>query len=102
MALPRASLNAPVCCLRPALAPARPSRLLQQALEHASGSLLHYRHTHALNATEQPLFKGATRAMLEVVLPYLVAAFARVFPGSTGKVDTSGAASILRQLLQEL
>jgi hypothetical protein len=80
--------------------PAR--RLLQTALEHAAGSLVHYRHTHALSATELPLFKAVTRCMLDVVLPYLVAAFSRVFTTSTARVDSSASAALLRQLLAEI
>ncbi|GFR42393.1 hypothetical protein Agub_g3265 [Astrephomene gubernaculifera] len=77
--------------------------LLQAALEQAAGSLVHYRHTHALAAaSELPLFKAASRCMLDVVLPYLVAAFARVFPASAAKVDSAGAAGLLRQLLAEM
>ncbi|GIL45758.1 hypothetical protein Vafri_2911 [Volvox africanus] len=76
--------------------------LLQTALEHAAGSMVHYRHTHALNSSELPLFKGATRCMLDVVLPYLVAAFSRVFPANSAKVDSSASASLLRQLLAEM
>ncbi|KAG2501179.1 hypothetical protein HYH03_000994 [Edaphochlamys debaryana] len=78
------------------------AQLLQTALEHAAGSLVHYRHTHALNATELPLFKSATRCMLDIVLPYLVAAFSRVFSTSAAKVDSSASAGLLRQLIAEM
>ncbi|PNH08164.1 Conserved oligomeric Golgi complex subunit 8 [Tetrabaena socialis] len=76
--------------------------LLQTALEHAAGSLVHYRHTHALNSTELPLFRAATRCMLDVVLPYLVSAFSRVLTASAGKVDSSASAGLLRQLMNEM
>ncbi|GLC34513.1 hypothetical protein PLESTB_001253200 [Pleodorina starrii] len=76
--------------------------LLQTALEHAAGSLVHYRHTHALAPGEAALFKAASRCMLDCVLPYLVASFARVFPATTAKVDGSAAAGLLRQLLAEM
>ncbi|EFJ52509.1 component of oligomeric golgi complex 8 [Volvox carteri f. nagariensis] len=76
--------------------------LLQTALEHAAGSLVHYRHTHALNASELPLFKAATRCMLDVVLPFLVVAFSRVFPAANAKVDSTASAGLLRQLLAEM
>lgn len=77
-------------------------RLLQAALEHAAGSLVHYRHTHSLAGSELQQFKAATRCMLEVVLPYLTAAFSRVFTTSAGKVDASASANLLRQLLSEM
>lgn len=77
-------------------------RLLQTALEHAAGSLVHYRHTHALGSSELALFKGCVRCMLDVVLPYLTAAFARVFAAGAGKVDAGASAGLLRQLLAEM
>eukprot|EP00198_Chlamydomonas_reinhardtii_P001213 XP_001690548.1 component of oligomeric golgi complex 8 [Chlamydomonas reinhardtii] len=76
--------------------------LLQTALEHAAGSLVHYRHTHALGSSELALFKGCVRCMLDVVLPYLTAAFARVFAAGAGKVDAGASAGLLRQLLAEM
>ncbi|KXZ47031.1 hypothetical protein GPECTOR_38g268 [Gonium pectorale] len=76
--------------------------LLQTAMEHAAGSLVHYRHTHALGGVELGLFKGAVRCMLDVVLPYLAAAFVRVFPASAGRVDTVGSAALLRQLMADM
>ncbi|KAG2448828.1 hypothetical protein HYH02_006179 [Chlamydomonas schloesseri] len=78
--------------------------LLQTALEHAAGSLVHYRHTHALAGSELALFKGCVRCMLDVVLPYLTAAFGRVFAAGAGagKVDASASAGLLRQLLAEM
>lgn len=60
-----------------------PRRLLQAALEHVASSLLHYRHTHALKEQEAALFRAATRTALDVMLPYLAAAFARIFPGGS-------------------
>ncbi|KAG2432900.1 hypothetical protein HXX76_008631 [Chlamydomonas incerta] len=76
--------------------------LLQTALEHAAGSLVHYRHTHALAGSELALFKGCVRCMLDVVLPFLTAAFSRVFAAGAGKVDASAGAGLLRQLLAEM
>lgn len=77
-------------------------RLLAQALEHATASMAHYRHTHTLGKTEAPLFRAASRAMLEVVLPYLAGAFARIFPPATARLDTASSAMQLRQLLSDL
>mmetsp|Transcript_22882 Transcript_22882/g.58344 ORF Transcript_22882/g.58344 Transcript_22882/m.58344 type:complete len:587 (-) Transcript_22882:344-2104(-) len=73
--------------------------LLSQALEHAAASLMHYRHTHALADSEAALFGSATRAALDVVLPYVASCYARIFPGS--KLDTSSTAAMLRSVLQE-
>jgi hypothetical protein len=87
-------------CFFPFAAP--PRRFLQTALEHAVGSLVHYRHTHTLAGSELPVFKACVRCMLELALPYLAASFGRVFSAQSVKVDVSSASALLRQLVSEL
>eukprot|EP00195_Chlamydomonas_chlamydogama_P007836 CAMPEP_0202892148 /NCGR_PEP_ID=MMETSP1392-20130828/1949_1 /ASSEMBLY_ACC=CAM_ASM_000868 /TAXON_ID=225041 /ORGANISM="Chlamydomonas chlamydogama, Strain SAG 11-48b" /LENGTH=607 /DNA_ID=CAMNT_0049576031 /DNA_START=154 /DNA_END=1977 /DNA_ORIENTATION=+ len=77
------------------------SGLLQRSLEHVAATLMHYRHTHSLGDSEAALFKSATKAMLDVVIPYLAACFGRIFPGGATKLDTVSSAVILRQILTE-
>lgn len=72
---------------------------MQQALEHAAGSLMHYRHTHALPEPEAALFLSAVRVAQDVLLPYLSSCFARIFPGA--RLDTSSTQQLLLSVLQD-
>ncbi|KAJ9530654.1 hypothetical protein QJQ45_014816 [Haematococcus lacustris] len=75
----------------------------QQAVAHVAAGLMHYRYTHHLNDSELDVFRAALQCALDTMLPFLAACFARIFApaGSTVKLDTTGAAAVLRSVLQE-
>lgn len=82
------------CALLPLQRPA--GTLLQGSLEQVASSLVHYRHTRSLAATEQALFGAASRALSDVVVPYLASCFAAVFPGGSGLLSAAAVTAVLK------
>jgi hypothetical protein len=82
------------CALLPLQRPA--GTLLQGSLEQVASSMVHYRHTRSLGPTEQALFGAASRALSDVVVPYLAGCFAAVFPGGSGLLSAAAVTSVLK------
>lgn len=82
------------CALLPLQRPA--GSLLQGSLEQVASSLVHYRHTRALADSELPLFLAASRALSDVVVPYLATCFNQVFPGASSSLSAAAVTGLLK------
>eukprot|EP00882_Tetradesmus_deserticola_P004259 GHRQ01004499.1.p1 GENE.GHRQ01004499.1~~GHRQ01004499.1.p1 ORF type:complete len:562 (+),score=212.75 GHRQ01004499.1:522-2207(+) len=82
------------CALLPLQRPA--GTLLQGSLEQVASSMVHYRHTRSLATTEQALFAAASRALSDVVVPYLAGCFAAVFPGGSSLLSAVAVTAVLK------
>lgn len=74
--------------------------ILQEALTRICTGTAHYSAARTLNSSEQPLFTAAAKAQCDLVVPYAVSCYQRVYPQSTSKVDVEQATKALREVIQ--
>jgi len=75
---------------------------LQEALTRICTGTAHYSAARTLNSSEQPLFAAAAKALCDLVAPYAVSCYQRIYPQSTSKVDVEQATKALREVVQAL
>jgi len=73
---------------------------LQEALTRICNGTAHYSAARTLNSSEQPLLAAAAKAQCDLVAPYAVSCYQRVYPQSTCKVDVEQATKALREVVQ--
>ncbi len=62
--------------------------------------MVNYGLTRALDDAEHTLFAAACRTYVDVLVPYVATCLLRVYPGSTGALDTMRLTGTLREALR--
>jgi len=73
---------------------------LQEALTRICNGTAHYSAARTLNSSEQTLFAAAAKAQCDLVVPYAVSCYQRIYPQSTSKVNVEQATKALREVVQ--
>ncbi len=72
---------------------------LQEALTRVCSGTAHYSAARTLSSTEQPLFAAAAKALCDLVVPYSVSCYQRIYPDATATVDADKATKSLREVI---
>ena len=73
---------------------------MQEALTRICTGTAHYSAARTLNSSEQTLFAAAAKAQCDLVAPYAVSCYQRIYPQGTSKVDVEQATKALREVVQ--
>ena len=73
---------------------------LQEALTRICTGTAHYSAARTLNSSEQPLFAAAAKAQCDLVAPYAVSCYQRIYPQSTSTVNVEQATKAPREVVQ--
>lgn len=72
----------------------------QEALQQLTTTMVNYGATRSLEDAEHSMFAAACRVHVDVLVPYVGTCLSRVYPGSTGALDSMRLTAPLREALR--
>ena len=73
---------------------------VQEALTRICNGTAHYSAARTLNTSEQPLFAAAAKAQCDLVVPYAVSCYQRIYPQASAPMEMGQATKALREVIQ--
>mmetsp|Transcript_23130 Transcript_23130/g.64257 ORF Transcript_23130/g.64257 Transcript_23130/m.64257 type:complete len:289 (-) Transcript_23130:81-947(-) len=72
---------------------------LQDAVLAVASTMAHFHSTRVFSESEEGIFESACRVVVDVVAPYVVSCYGRLYPGSTSLIDTQAATLPLQEIV---